>query len=98
MARWLRYGECNRCGECCRGDASWFVDRNPDTTPAMKRTPPVAGFCPAYEVRDGVATCADFAGPPNSFFVKHNCAMFPIDPAQVADCPSCSYQFIRLEA
>lgn len=84
---WVRSGECNRCGECCRSG---------DPFGGEAGTPVVEGACPFYRVdADGLGGCADRTS--GNLYYTNGCAKWPSLPAHVVDYPSCSYVFTRVE-
>ncbi len=83
---WLRSGECNRCGECCRSG---------DPFGGAMGAPLVAGACPYLVAVPGMHFCRD-RSPANAYYTN-GCAKWPSLPAHITDYPSCSYVFTRIE-
>jgi hypothetical protein len=86
---WVRSGYCCRCGQCCVGDPFSDVDR--------PRRAVMPGYCPLYEVREGVGFCAGHvgvvkAGEENSYYLNA-CATWPDHPSLIIDKPACTYKF-----
>lgn len=93
---WVRSGYCCRCGECCVGDP---YAGNDEQRPSelMKRAPPVEGYCPLYEIRDGQGFCAGHVGVApegqEDPYYMAGCVAWPSAPDNIAGCPSCTYTF-----
>jgi hypothetical protein len=92
---WVREGYCCRCGECCVGDP-WVG--NPEERP---RKAVVAGYCPLFEwhhgAKEGKGFCAGHIGAvpqgkENKYYMNA-CRLWPDDPMQIKDKPSCTYTF-----
>jgi hypothetical protein len=77
---WIREGECNRCGDCCKGDPG---------RDDMARPGAVEGYCPLFAFVDGLATCN---GRDHAYYLA-GCNVWPNDPGQLTDKPNCSYTF-----
>lgn len=86
FGEWIRSGDCNRCGSCCKG--------NPLAGGDDAHPPLVAGYCPIFRHVDGVATCSDREHP----YYLQGCNVFPSHPGQIIDHPECSYTFRPAEA
>lgn len=79
-----RSGYCCRCGECCVGDPS-------DGTIGE---PAVEGYCPLYRILpDMKGWCSDR----EHMIYKQGCNVWPTNPNQISDKPSCTYQFKVVE-
>lgn len=81
---WVRSRECNRCGECCRGN------------PIPDMEPVVPGMCAYYRVENGVGGCSDRTAA-NQYYTN-GCAFWPSIPEHIANYPSCSYTFTWVES
>jgi hypothetical protein len=77
---WLRLGECNRCGACCKSG-----DPYGGTVPQG----PVAGACPLYTENAGIGTCTNR----EDYYYSNACAHWPSLPAHIVNYPLCSYTF-----
>ncbi len=90
---WVRDGECCRCGECCTGTPPEGLR----VTDLMKRDPVVEGYCPLYEIHDGVGFCAGHVGVvpegQEDPYYMGGCNVWPDDPNQITNYPSCTYTF-----
>jgi len=89
---WIRSGYCCRCGQCCVGDP--FTDDGPFRRP---RAAIVEGYCPLYELKDGVGHCAGHigvtkAGEENAYYMAA-CRTWPDHPDLIKDKPACTYRF-----
>lgn len=80
---YVRTGECNRCGECCRTG---------DPFNGEMGEPAIPGACPLLALLDGIHTCTDRS---NEYYLK-GCNVWPTHPNQIIDKPSCSYKFERI--
>jgi hypothetical protein len=86
---WVRSGYCCRCGECCVGDPF-----NGELGPLMTGT-----HCPLYRLigLDNKIVGHCIAHPPTAEvqndYYYNNCSVWPDDPRQIADKPSCTYKF-----
>jgi hypothetical protein len=101
---WQRGGFCIHCGECCAGSPV-SNPTDPHWSNNMRRTPPVAGMCPLFEWRQKADappgqtwgycighTGAVPAGQEDPYYLS-GCNVWPQDPAQIANYPSCTYTF-----
>jgi len=52
------------------------------------------GWCPLLRMDDGIASCVDRQHP----YYLNGCNVWPTHPEQIADKPSCSYKFERIDA
>lgn len=78
---WVRNGECNRCGECCKsGDP--FNGR-------MGIGEFGLSVCPLLKLIDNLHTCSDRQ---NNYYLN-GCAHWPSRPEHIVNYPSCSYTF-----
>jgi hypothetical protein len=63
----------------------------------MSRTPPVEGYCPLYEIREGLGFCIGHIGvvPPGQEdpYYMAGCNVWPEDPSQIQNYPNCTYTF-----
>ena len=82
--RWLRTGDCNGCGECCRNGDPFLGQRGPAE---------IEGACPLLRLVDGLHRCSGHGTDP---YYLGGCNVFPQMPDQIADYPSCSYRFKRV--
>jgi hypothetical protein len=80
VASWVRHGECNRCGECCRSG---------DPFNGELGKPEIAGACPLLTLHRGVFTCSDRQHP----YYLGGCNVWPSLPEHIEAYPSCSYTF-----
>lgn len=90
----LRTGECNHCGECCRlGDPvasgkphhlAWF------TKSELESEDRVADVCPLWRAE---GRCAGHGDHP---FYRAGCHLYPQHPRDLDATPSCSYRFERV--
>lgn len=87
--RWRRWGECNRCGECCASEG------DPQNFSLVELADPerVAGYCPLFRLRDGVGTCVGYRTHP---FYWSGCHTAPQLPSDMADLPSCGFAWGRV--
>lgn len=85
IMRYIRIGECNRCGECCEAPTKERIE-------AYHR----AGFtcrvqhesgCPFEEYREGKIFCTNYEDRPKM------CRDFPTSPVDIETLPNCSYRF-----
>jgi hypothetical protein len=77
---WVRHGECNRCGDCCKGDLQ--------TEDMPQRQ--VDGYCALFKwTADGLGCCTDRTHR----IYSSGCNIWPDEPALIADKPNCSYSF-----
>lgn len=90
---WVREGSCCRCGECCTGTPPEELR----VTDLMKRDPVVEGMCPLYEIHHGASEGEGFCighEPPNQDpYYLSGCNVWPDDPSQITNYPSCTYRF-----
>lgn len=86
--KWLRSGECNRCGECCLGTDPSI--KNPMFTDAERADRQFAQHCPLLRFADGRYGCAGHGAHP---FHATGCDTHPREPADLELTPSCSYTF-----
>lgn len=84
--RWLRLGSCSRCGECCKGDPP------PELFPGVERQ--IEGHCPLLRFDGERHACAGHQEHP---FYFTGCHEHPRCPSDMAQTPSCSYRFVRLD-
>jgi len=101
---WIRSGYCCRCGECCIGDPFGEDDKaeaNPRISQLMRRSAPVAGYCPLYELRElgfehngfcAGHTGAVPAGAEDPYYLA-GCNVWPDHPDQIIDKPHCTFKF-----
>lgn len=82
--RWIRLGECNQCGDCCKSETvEARIEKYKemglefDYHPCDKQDPET-GLCTIYGNRP-----------------KH-CRDFPVDPIDLACLPRCGYYFIEV--
>jgi hypothetical protein len=101
---WVRSGFCIRCGECCNGDP--FAGEEPDAenprrSTLMRQPPERQGWCPLLRFHpggtQGDTTCIGHsgfvpAGKEDPYYMS-GCNVWPEDPAQIANYPSCTYTF-----
>ena len=81
----IRTGECNRCGECCATG---------DPFEGAMGAPEIPGACPLLTLQfDGFHACKDRRHP----YYLQGCNVWPTHPGQIADKPSCSYKFERVD-
>ncbi len=94
---WVRSGYCCRCGDCCAGDPYGGNPDDPTRSEVMKRTPPVAGMCPLYELHHGAPEGEGFCighEPPNQDpYYLAGCNVWPSDPSNIVNYPNCTYTF-----
>lgn len=89
---WVRKGDCNRCGDCCKtGDP--FVGQ-------LNITPRVDGACPLFKFNsDGLGTCMYRTGEIISDniliknYTENACSKWPQAPEQIEGFSNCSYTF-----
>jgi len=75
---WVREGECNQCGECCKSG-------NP-----LEETPVIPGACALYREDDnGLGFCSNRQHP----YYLGGCNVWPSQPSHIEAYPSCSYTF-----
>jgi hypothetical protein len=79
VTEWVRSGECNRCGDCCKGDPFLGEEGEPE----------IEGYCPLLVLKDNLLTCSNRQHP----YYLNGCNVFPTHPGQIADKPNCSYTF-----
>lgn len=78
---WVREGECNRCGECCKSGDPFNGEEGPSDFP---------GACPLLKVAgDGQLGCSNRQHP----YYLNGCNVWPHEPDHIKDYPSCSYTF-----
>lgn len=77
---WVREGECNRCGECCKSG---------DPFNGELGEPEIKNSCPLLTIKEGVFTCKDRQHP----YYLGGCVIWPTEPRQIENYPSCSYTF-----
>lgn len=80
QSRWIRTGECNRCGACCRSGDPFNGTRGPSEVP---------GACPLYAEHGGIGHCTDRT----DHYYLIGCAHWPSEPDHIRDYPDCSYRF-----
>ena|SRR6516164_2736094 len=90
---WVRSGHCSQCGECCKGDPFESDPDNEHRSEAMRRTPPVPGYCPLYEIRGDKGFCIGHETPNQDRHYLAGCNVWPDHPRNIEHCPSCTYQF-----
>ncbi len=81
--RWVRTGECNRCGLCCEGDPTNGTVRGV-----------VEGYCPWFRWEDGKGTCIHH-GTTGTYWSK-GCNVWPTKPKHLRQHPYCSFRFERV--
>jgi len=82
---WVREGECNRCGSCCRYESDGRLER--EIGPQA-----VAGMCPLFRWADAARTvgvCSDRSHP----HYKRGCDVWPDHPHCIEPHPRCSFTF-----
>lgn len=93
---WIREGYCCRCGECCVGDPRPDKEALRPNDP-MRRPAQVEGMCPLFELHHGASEGEGFCighEPPNQHeYYLAGCNVWPTDPSNIADKPSCTYTF-----
>lgn len=78
---WIREGECNRCGECCKSGDPFNGEEG--------MNPQFPGVCPLYRELNGVGECTNR----QHHYYLNGCAVWPSQPEHIQDYPSCSYTF-----
>lgn len=89
--RWLRVGECNRCGACCGGGDPSV--KNPMFTQADLASRTIEGRCPLLRFDGERFACA---GHGTSEFYLNGCATFPARPEDSAMYESCSFSWVAV--
>ena len=98
---WIRSGYCCRCGQCCAGNIYEADPNNPNWSEAMKRTPPVEGMCPLFELHKGAPEGEGFCightgavpeGQEDPYYLQ-GCNVWPSDPHCIAEYDRCTYTF-----
>lgn len=82
--KWIRMGECNRCGDCCR----------PDLLQARIKAYEEAGMpyklvnknCEKFDPETGL--CNNYENRPEM------CKIFPLHQTDIVALPRCGYYFI----
>ncbi len=82
---WKRSGECNGCGDCCKGDPF----------DGAKGAPEVADYCFFFRWHGPSGRCVDRTET-NPYYLS-GCNVWPTDPTNIADKPNCSYSFTEVE-
>jgi len=77
---WVREGECNRCGECCKSG---------DPFGGAEGIGEFPGACPLLVTVDGNLACSNRQHP----YYLAGCNVWPSIPEHIVDYPSCSYTF-----
>ncbi len=73
-----RVGECNRCGDCCRGNP--YTGEDPDKP------------CPRLrQETDGLTSC-ELHGQDASYWGK-GCNVWPTEPGHITHLDRCSFSF-----
>jgi len=88
MAEYVRRGECNRCGDCCK--PRFFISEEAREF-YLQNGLPENGQCQFLAFIDGVWTCTIHAERPD------HCRRFPWHPDQLSTLPRCSYTFERVD-
>lgn len=99
---WIRKGECNRCGDCCKSG-------NPfERLQEVLDKPTVAGLydnhaCPLFKYEEvggkQLGTCMLKSGEktnlPSEVYAYHTvaCTPWPEHPSNIENYPNCSYTF-----
>lgn len=84
---WVRKGECNNCGACCKTG---------DPFHGAQGAPEIEGACPLLtRLPDGRHVCKEYhAG--NPYWVAA-CSSWPDHPTQIVDYENCSFSFDWIE-
>jgi hypothetical protein len=79
---WVRHGECNRCGECCKSGDPFNGEEGVGEFP---------GACPLLSLVDGLHHCLgrDISHP----YYVNGCSQWPSIPEHITAYPSCSFTF-----
>ncbi|MDH7507934.1 MAG: YkgJ family cysteine cluster protein [Methanomassiliicoccales archaeon] len=85
MARYIRKGICNRCGDCCK--PRFEIDEEARKFYAENGLPE-NGQCQFLALIGGEWTCTIYSRRPPF------CAAFPWHPDQLKGLPRCSYYFV----
>lgn len=70
---WVRYGECNRCGDCCKGDPFDATSQRA-YCPLFKWIAENVGSCTNRQHPYYLGGCADFPSNPQAIADKPNCS------------------------
>lgn len=87
---WVRKGECNRCGDCCKSGDPFNGELGEGE---------IKGVCPMFKVVNGLGTCKVKSREvlANSHIYLENyiksCEIWPSIPEHVELYPNCSYSF-----
>jgi len=88
MTSFVRKGECNRCGDCCK--PRYDVDEDAKEF-YRKNGLPENGQCQFLALVDGLWTCTEYANR------APFCQAFPWHPDQIVGRDRCSYTFEVVE-
>jgi hypothetical protein len=77
---WVRSGECNRCGDCCKGQFETGIE-----DPTVN-----GGYCTLFRwAAPSIGACMDR----QSAYYRKGCCDWPTKPEHLVAHPRCSYRF-----
>lgn len=84
---WLRVGECNGCGECCKSGDPFRGEEGVSELGA--------DVCPHLRKVDERFRCAVYNT--DHHYVLSACSIWPSRPAEIEPYPSCSFSFVEAD-
>lgn len=90
MTKWIRSGECCRCGECCQNFNPWESASKDIIAGSIAPERTVANACPLFAWQEREGFCRGHQKHP--VYMKL-CKDWPRYPNDIKDFPSCTYSF-----